>query len=545
MPILPDSTGRRLFLSHHYELNYDAATGAFSVDDEITAVSSNIVAVVKKVIELTGTTGTLILTLSKADQDGDTVFTDGENLQVNAITIATANGVGFSVYNQNVAIAGGNNPDFRANVDEAGAVSVRYPEAPLVFSSYGGAKVSNSTLLKSYEFMQGGLTDQFTTISGSGASETFVSASRAVLLSNPTTSGANIQKISDMGHRVLAGSSNMAVLGILVGDTGKANVIRRWGLYDSEDGLFFQMSGSSLSVVHRSSTTGTKVDTVISQSSWNGDRLDGSQSEFNNSGIAIDVSKTHLFWVDYKHLGAGSARFGTWDGSSRVIMHEIVFGNTSTDSWMAKHTLPICVEQENEDTSISTSELRFYGASVTSNDEFIEQKLAKSFNFGVEDKLVTNTPTALFTIKPSLTHNGLRNLHVSLLKNLLYSSVDNSDGITDERVRIIIYSSSSLSGSSFDATPSPSRIHLSSMLADVSGTLSSSFLSVESDFRLCTVPTKGTSNLDISELTTYQNRPIIVKADDTVEPITFAAQTTRAGVTASVDLVTSWIEIPD
>jgi hypothetical protein len=94
---------------------------------------------------------------------------------------------------------------------------------------------------------------------------------------------------------------------IQIGDTGKANVVRRWGYFDEENGLFWELDGTTLYAVQRSSTTGSVVDTRVAQANWNRDSLDGTIR------YDLDVTKTNLYWMDFQWLGVGIVRFGVYE----------------------------------------------------------------------------------------------------------------------------------------------------------------------------------------------------------------------------------------
>ena len=101
--------------------------------------------------------------------------------------------------------------------------------------------------------------------------------------------------------------------GVLEESGGVATSISRIGIYDSTtdkttvagngNGLFFELNGTTLSVVKRLKD----VDTGVPQASWNYDTFDGT----GPSGLTItDWSKAYLFVIDLQYLGVGRARFG-------------------------------------------------------------------------------------------------------------------------------------------------------------------------------------------------------------------------------------------
>lgn len=128
-------------------------------------------------------------------------------------------------------------------------------------------------------------------------------------------------------------SQMVALTGLLPTGTG---VTARVGAFDANNGLFFQVSGSTLSVVKRKATN----DTAVAQSAWNLDKLDGS----GPSGLAIDLTKTQIFVIDYEWLGVGRVRFGVYVEGRPVYCHEFTHTNDITSVYMATPNLPIRYE---------------------------------------------------------------------------------------------------------------------------------------------------------------------------------------------------------
>lgn len=79
------------------------------------------------------------------------------------------------------------------------------------------------------------------------------------------------------------------------------------------------------------------VDTVIPQSSWNLDKMDGT----GTSGYNIDLTKMQMFYIDYTWYGAGAIRWGfrATDGAV-TYCHRIANNNTNTEAYMRSGNLP-------------------------------------------------------------------------------------------------------------------------------------------------------------------------------------------------------------
>jgi hypothetical protein len=133
--------------------------------------------------------------------------------------------------------------------------------------------------------------------------------------------------------------------------TPAAGIIREFGRYDASNGLFLQLSGSSVNFVKRSDTSGSPVDTVVSQSSWNIDRMDGT----GLSRKTIDWTKSQLMWHDIEWLGVGATRMGFSIDGEFYIAHIFKHTNIEDKVYMRTPNLPIRYRIANDGTGASTS----------------------------------------------------------------------------------------------------------------------------------------------------------------------------------------------
>lgn len=168
--------------------------------------------------------------------------------------------------------------------------------------------------------------------------------------------------VSANGHRVLrqqhgynfyqAGKSQLSILTGVFG-TPTSGVVKRIGYYNDDDGLFFQLSGTTFGVNLRTSTSGSVVDTFIPQSEWNIDTLD-SGSTLNPSGKHLDVTKTNIYLIQFQWLGVGRVIFGLdIDGVIQPV-HEFLNANNKTEVYMSSGSLPVSYELISEGGSDST-----------------------------------------------------------------------------------------------------------------------------------------------------------------------------------------------
>jgi len=119
------------------------------------------------------------------------------------------------------------------------------------------------------------------------------------------------------------------------------NLTQRVGYFNEQNGAFFQRIDGTNSFVLRSYVTGTVSDArSIPQSSWNGDKLDGTGA----SGYTLDSSKSQILWMDFEWLGVGSIRCGFIINGAYIVCHTFTNANEITATYMTTAILPMRYE---------------------------------------------------------------------------------------------------------------------------------------------------------------------------------------------------------
>jgi len=140
------------------------------------------------------------------------------------------------------------------------------------------------------------------------------------------------------------GKSLLILATFCMDSSTSSSLTQRVGLFDSNNGVFFQRIDSTVSFVLRSNsipTPGTPSDVrTVNQSSWNGDKLDGT----GPSGYVLDATKTQIFWTDIEWLGVGSVRCGFVINGQLVTCHTFYNSNVQTSVYMTTAVLPIRYE---------------------------------------------------------------------------------------------------------------------------------------------------------------------------------------------------------
>lgn len=186
-------------------------------------------------------------------------------------------------------------------------------------------------------------------VSGTGTSSVFSKNRASVTLSvSNLTAGKRVRQSKIRGI-YQSGKSSLAFTTAVFGGISEG-IIRRLGYFDDENGLFFK-SNDVLSVNIRSNVTGTPVDTEVTQSNWNIDKLDGTGS----SGVLLDLTKSQIFFFDFEWLGVGRVRFGFVINGIPIYCHEFLNSNNLSSVYMSTPNLPIRYEIENDGTGEAAS----------------------------------------------------------------------------------------------------------------------------------------------------------------------------------------------
>jgi hypothetical protein len=196
--------------------------------------------------------------------------------------------------------------------------------------------------------------NQFDTSTVNGASTTFLSNESTVQMSVAATTNSQAvrQTFRSMSYQPGKG---LLVLATFAMNTPTANIRQRVGYFNTQNGVFFEANGTTLSMVMRSDslpTPGTPSDIrSIPQSAWNGDKLDGTGA----SGLTLDPSKTQIFWCDFEWLGVGSVRTGFVINGQYIVCHTFNNANDIGSVYMTTAILPVRYEITNLSNAVTAS----------------------------------------------------------------------------------------------------------------------------------------------------------------------------------------------
>lgn len=368
----PDGAGKALGVGHVFYIRYNAGTSltAFSIGDTVIGGTSGLQAEVLLADPETSTTGRICVSVAFADLEHS--FADGENLLVGGAPKAVVAEV-ESLYVSRTQVVGANNPNLGQHVDVEGAASVRFAEGAPNLDASGRTEVSRRGNIATYSPTYGVDESRISFVSVSGGAQAYEAEAETLTLSVGTTDGAMAQRTTNLYHKYQAGVSQVAEMTITP-HAPKANVVRRWGYYDDDNGVFFEESGGTMWAVLRTSVHGAMNEHRIPQSEWNGDRLDGSGNiNSNPSWAQFDPEEMYLFGFNFLYLGAGRVRFTIAVGGARVTVHTHT-GGDGAYPYMGTATLPMRWEIYNTGVTASSSELRVGNAHVSCEADFDPQR---------------------------------------------------------------------------------------------------------------------------------------------------------------------------
>lgn len=153
----------------------------------------------------------------------------------------------------------------------------------------------------------------------------------------------SITRQSRRVQRYIPGRQNEFSTTFIFGDA-TTGVRRRIGLFDDEDGLYFEDGGDgTYYVATRRNTANGAIDTRVARENWNVDKLDGN----GPSGIVFDPTAIQLIIMEYDWYGSGQVEFKFTIDNNSYPIHQFTHANKQSFSWASKAELPVRVELTN------------------------------------------------------------------------------------------------------------------------------------------------------------------------------------------------------
>lgn len=212
--------------------------------------------------------------------------------------------------------------------------------------------------------------DLFDEVTSTGGAVSYLANESTVQMTTTTSSGSEVIRESKRVFPYQPGKS-LLVMNTFVMGAAQANMRCRVGYFSTQNGVFFERNGTTVNIVRRSYITGSVVDTAVDQSSWNGDKLDGTGA----SGYTLDTTKAQIFWMDFEWLGVGSVRCGFVINGQFIVAHTFNHANSLSSVYMTTAILPVRYEITNTGTTAAVGSLKQICSTVISEGGY-ERKVA-------------------------------------------------------------------------------------------------------------------------------------------------------------------------
>jgi hypothetical protein len=227
--------------------------------------------------------------------------------------------------------------------------SVTYADSTNL-SAFSRLRTANTRLLGEFRNMYGTTGPaEITTRFEEGGSQTVNLAQTHTMINVTTSAGSRALRQSRRYHPYIPGTTNLAFVSFTF-DAAQANLQQMVGLFDDSNGIFLRLNGDTAEMVIRKAGVDNEV---IPQSQWNVDKLDGTGS----SNIAVDWTKSQVFFCDYQWLGVGRVRVGLNINGQLYLCHSFNHANEITEPYMFQPSLPVRWEIKNTGTTAQASSM--------------------------------------------------------------------------------------------------------------------------------------------------------------------------------------------
>jgi hypothetical protein len=386
-------------------------------------------------------------------------------------------------------------------------------------SPFGDLIANELTPVFQTDAIYGLLTQQVSnTISGTGALVD-TNAGRYRIQSGTTATTGSAILTSAYPIRYRAGQGVIARFTTAF-TTGLANSVQEIGVGNTVDKYAFGYNGTTFGILHRNNGS----DTWIPQSTWNGDKVDGT------AGTSFTLNPTfgNVCQIVYPFLGYGNITFFIENPNTGrlVLVHSIRYANTTATIQISNPALNFWARSAN--TGANTTNLTIYvgsvGIFVAGKKEYIAGQFAA-------DNLKTAITTELnvLSIRNCTTFNGQPNKAIVRISKISIAS-DGGNGIARIRVR---------KGTTLGGTPA---------FTTISGTTGDNGVTITSGQSVCSQDTAGTTvtggTVQFNTTCARNGNSVVDVSDDNLfiypgETMTFSA---LAQVSSDVAVSASWDE---
>lgn len=267
----------------------------------------------------------------------------------------------------------------------------------------GRLKVSRHQNIYEADFEYGTQPLRWETLTANGGTVTHMPGQGGVRMRNPTTSGAVVIRQSRPYMRYQPGKTMFMATAVALGPALVGNV-QRVGFFDDNNGCFFEDGGpaasnpAGLAAVVRNDINGVPTNTRIELPNWNGDRT---------IIQSINWNLIQMLFIEYAWYGAGAVRWGVFVEGRPYVLHQIGYGNRSTQTlpWARTGNLPVRYEQRNTTTIAQQNDMFHYGVSVIVEGGLDDQR-GFTYSYGPSASAPRRSVAGTTTRFPVLSYRG-------------------------------------------------------------------------------------------------------------------------------------------
>lgn len=274
------------------------------------------------------------------------------------------------------------------------------------------------------------------------------------LATNATASAVARLDSAEIG-RYQPGFAAETGVGVRCVDTLTGDMEERWGYYDDNNGFFFGRDATGVFISYRREGDG---DTKVYQENWNGDVMDGGNTDSNPSGYTLNALNGNIYQIRFTWYGYGVIEWNvvTQDPFTKkqrtITVHR--FKPSSANS-TTNPNLPIRVEVLNGTTA--TAHTVYVGGRQFSilGRYNPRRRVTSQYRLSLGSIGTTFLPTVSFRRKSTYTSTSVK--------------VEGFDLITDQDLLVQVRVKSNLTGASY-ATPTDHTAQETAVEADTSAT---------------------------------------------------------------------------
>jgi hypothetical protein len=255
---------------------------------------------------------------------------------------------------------------------------------------------------------------------GVGATATYNANSSNVVMEVGSASGSKVIRQTKEVMRYIPGRSATLAFSIRL-DTPQVGIRRRFGLFDDNNGAYFEDDGGTYSYVLRSNTTGIVTETRVTRDDWNGEKFDGN----GYTGVTADATKQQMISINYEWYGAGLVEFAWLMKNETIPSHTFDNSNTNDFVWCSTPFLPIRLEIENV-TGVAGTHYLYQGSnSLIQEGEPEKLGILESVANPITGTTMTDANTFYPVVSLRLKSNSLA--AVALIRSLQAATNDNTN----------------------------------------------------------------------------------------------------------------------